>query len=43
MSVQSPPRRATEGCQIEQFPHAVFPTTFAELVKVTGGVPADVV
>ena len=24
-------------------PHAVFPTTFAELVKVTGGEPADVV
>jgi prolyl-tRNA editing enzyme YbaK/EbsC (Cys-tRNA(Pro) deacylase) len=23
-------------------PHAVFPTTFAELVKVTGGEPADV-
>jgi prolyl-tRNA editing enzyme YbaK/EbsC (Cys-tRNA(Pro) deacylase) len=23
-------------------PHAVFPTTFAELVAVTGGDPADV-
>ena len=23
-------------------PHAVFPSTFAELVKVTGGEPADV-
>jgi prolyl-tRNA editing enzyme YbaK/EbsC (Cys-tRNA(Pro) deacylase) len=23
-------------------PHAVFPTTFAELVAVTGGEPADV-
>src|SRR5690606_41737418 len=23
-------------------PHAVFPTTFAELVEVTGGEPADV-
>ncbi len=23
-------------------PHAVFPTTFAELVRVTGGEPADV-
>ncbi|GEL16186.1 YbaK/EbsC family protein [Pseudonocardia asaccharolytica] len=23
-------------------PHAVFPTTFAELLKVTGGTPADV-
>jgi hypothetical protein len=32
----------TEGRQSEQFAHAVFPTTFAELVKVTGGEPADV-
>jgi hypothetical protein len=32
----------TKRCQIEQFPHAVFPTTFAELVAVTGGEPADV-
>jgi prolyl-tRNA editing enzyme YbaK/EbsC (Cys-tRNA(Pro) deacylase) len=23
-------------------PHAVFPTTFAELVRVTGGTPADI-
>ena len=23
-------------------PHAVFPTTYAELVRITGGVPADV-
>jgi prolyl-tRNA editing enzyme YbaK/EbsC (Cys-tRNA(Pro) deacylase) len=23
-------------------PHAVFPTTFGELVRVTGGVPADI-
>jgi prolyl-tRNA editing enzyme YbaK/EbsC (Cys-tRNA(Pro) deacylase) len=23
-------------------PHAVFPTTFAELVRITGGTPADV-
>jgi prolyl-tRNA editing enzyme YbaK/EbsC (Cys-tRNA(Pro) deacylase) len=23
-------------------PHAVFPSTFAELVKLTGGQPADV-
>jgi hypothetical protein len=27
---------------VEQFPHAVFPTTCAELVKVTGGEPAYV-
>jgi hypothetical protein len=32
----------TKGCQIEQFAHAVFPTTFAELVAVTGGEAADV-
>jgi hypothetical protein len=32
----------TEGCQIEHFAHAVFPTTFAELVAVTDGVPAEV-
>ena len=32
----------TKECRIEQFPHAVFPTTFAELVTVTGGEPADV-
>jgi hypothetical protein len=32
----------TKRCQIEQFAHAVFPTTFGELVKVTGGDPADV-
>jgi prolyl-tRNA editing enzyme YbaK/EbsC (Cys-tRNA(Pro) deacylase) len=23
-------------------PHAVFPTTYAELVRITGGTPADV-
>ncbi|MFY9933620.1 MAG: YbaK/EbsC family protein [Streptosporangiaceae bacterium] len=23
-------------------PHAVFPTTYAELVRITGGIPADV-
>jgi len=32
----------TKGCQTEQIPHAVSPTTFAELVAVTGGEPADV-
>ncbi len=26
----------TNGCQAEQFAHAVFPTTYAELVEVTG-------
>jgi hypothetical protein len=31
-----------EGCQVEQFPRAVFLTTFTELVRVTGGDPADV-
>jgi hypothetical protein len=30
------------GCQIEQFEHAVVPLTYAELVAVTGGDPADV-
>jgi hypothetical protein len=34
--------QVTEGCQIEQFSHAVFPTTYAELVAVTCGEPADV-
>lgn len=34
--------QVTEACQIEQFAHAVFPTTYAELVAVTGGEPADV-
>ena len=34
--------RVTKGCQIEQFAHAVFPTTLAELVAVTGGELADV-
>ena len=34
--------RVTKRRHIEQFPHAVFPSTFAELVKVTGGQPADV-
>ena len=34
--------RVTEGGQIEQFAHAVFPRTYAELVAVTGGEPADV-
>ncbi len=29
-------------CQIEQFARAVFPTTYGELVAVTGGTPADV-
>ncbi len=23
-------------------PHSVFPTTYAELVRITGGTPADV-
>ena len=23
-------------------PHAVFPTSFAELLRITGGTPADV-
>jgi hypothetical protein len=32
----------TKRCQIEQFAHAVFPSTFAELIAVTGGEPADV-
>jgi hypothetical protein len=32
----------TKECRIEQFPHAVFPTTFSELVAVTGGESADV-
>jgi hypothetical protein len=35
-------RRVTKWCQIEQFAHAVFPTTFAELVAVTGGERAEV-
>lgn len=35
-------RRVTKRCQVEQFAHAVFPTTFAELVEVTGGEQADV-
>jgi hypothetical protein len=37
-----PASQVTEGCQIEQFAHSVFPSTFAELVKVTSGQPADV-
>ena len=36
------PSQVTKGCQIERLAHAVFPTTFAELVTVTGGEPADV-
>jgi hypothetical protein len=36
------PLSIIKGCQIEHFAHAVFPTTFAELVMVTGGEPADV-
>jgi hypothetical protein len=32
----------TKGCQIEQFAHAVVALTYAELVMVTGGEPADV-
>jgi hypothetical protein len=32
----------TKRRQIEQFAHAVFPMTFTELVRVTGGDPADV-
>jgi hypothetical protein len=34
--------QVTKGRQIEQCAHAVFPSTFAELVAVTGGAPADV-
>jgi hypothetical protein len=30
----------TKGCQIERFAHAVFPSTYAELLAVTGGDPA---
>jgi hypothetical protein len=32
----------TKRRQIEQFAHAVSPSTFAELVAVTGGESADV-
>jgi hypothetical protein len=32
----------TKRHQIEQVAHAVVPLTYAELVKVTGGEPADV-
>jgi hypothetical protein len=32
----------TKGCQIEQFAHAVFPSTYAELLVVTAGEAADV-
>jgi hypothetical protein len=32
----------TEGSQITHFAHAVFPSTCTELVKVTGGEPADI-
>ena len=34
--------RVTKQSHVEQFAHAVFPSTFAELVAVTGGEPADV-
>ena len=34
--------QATEGCHIEQFPHAVFPSSYDELIAVTAGEPADV-
>jgi len=30
------------GCRIEQFANAVFPTMFAELVAVTRGKPTHV-
>jgi hypothetical protein len=36
------PLSVAKGCQIEQFAHAVVPLSYAELVKVTGGEPADV-
>jgi hypothetical protein len=36
------PLSVAKGCQIEQFAHAVFPSSFEELVAVTGGEPADV-
>jgi hypothetical protein len=34
--------QVTEACQIEQFVHAVFPSSYRELLAVTGGEPADV-
>jgi hypothetical protein len=35
-------RQFTKRRQIEQFAHAVFPTTYTELLAVTGGEAADV-
>jgi hypothetical protein len=36
------PSQVTKGTQIEWFAHAVFPTTYTELLAVTGGEAADV-
>jgi hypothetical protein len=36
------PSQVTKGSQIAQFAHAVFPSTYAELLAVTGGEAADV-